>query len=229
MTLQATRAGLQDLISSYFDNANTNERLILLSDSNLLTDSSSLIEFLSREPLESAGYTRGSVNLSGWGWDEVTASIKSAIVSANYTASAVNVIQFDAVGVLVKGSATANKTITAISGADLTCAAHGLSAGDRLFFTGTATPPTNLTLNQFYYVLNTALTSNTFRLASTPGGSAISPGNSWTGTLTMRYANGLVLVWEQRPDDGGGNRTYTINAGQTFTAQCQLGQRVGGE
>jgi hypothetical protein len=62
---------------------------------------------------------------------------------------------------------------TADAGTDLvTKTAHGLVAGDRVYFT-TLTAGTGLALNTNYYVIATGLTANAFAVSLTAGGAAI--------------------------------------------------------
>lgn len=75
-------------------------------------------------------------------------------------------------------SATCDATANTIG-----ATAHGLSNGDRVFFTA-AVMPTGLTANTAYYVVNTA--ADTFKVAATSGGSAID----------FSTAGTTVVFWE---------------------------------
>ena len=222
MTLQATQEGLIDLMQTYFDAVS--ERLILLDGSSGLTNASTIVDFLALEPDEQDGYLRQAPTLTGWAWNAADQVIECPSTAATFTASASGIITYDAAALLIGGSATANKPISTIATNTLsTATAHGLNAGDKVFFTEASVPPAGLTLNQIYYVLASGLTSTQFQISTTNGGSVAAIGDTWTGTLLCRYANGKILTWEQRPDDGNGNRTYTINASQSHTVNVKLG------
>jgi hypothetical protein len=60
---------------------------------------------------------------------------------------------------------------------------HGLSAGDKVVFTGGTTIPCGLTLNSIYYVIAAGLTTDAFQVSATSGGSSISVSGSASGTF----------------------------------------------
>jgi len=106
-----------------------------------------------------------------------------------------------------------SSTITFTNGsADIGWTAHGLSAGDpiKLFNSGGALP-TNFTASMHglptvgtnYCVLAAGLTTNTFRVGATCGGSAITTGSAGSGTQTAVNA-----PW----GDGDGSTTFTLPA-----------------
>ena len=89
-----------------------------------------------------------------------------------------------------KGSfrATQNRqTVTSISIAGGTptfnCDCHGLTAGDKVTFTGGTAVPCGLTLNTIYYVISAGLTTGAFQVSATSGGSSISVSGPATGTF----------------------------------------------
>ena len=89
-----------------------------------------------------------------------------------------------------KGSfrATQNRqTVTSISitGGTPTfnCDCHGLTAGDKVTFTGGTAVPCGLTLNTIYYVISAGLTTGAFQVSATSGGSSISVSGPATGTF----------------------------------------------
>lgn len=83
-----------------------------------------------------------------------------------------------------KGTAT----ITIASPAVITFASHGLTANDIVQFTTTGTLPTGILANTSYYVLAAGLTTNTFEISSTAGGTPIVTTGSQSGTQTLVYA-----------------------------------------
>jgi hypothetical protein len=89
-----------------------------------------------------------------------------------------------------KGSfrATQNRqTLSSISIAAGTptfnCDCHGLTAGDKVVFTGGTTIPCGLTLNTIYYVISAGLTTSAFQVSASSGGSSISVTGTATGTF----------------------------------------------
>jgi hypothetical protein len=89
-----------------------------------------------------------------------------------------------------KGSfrATQNRqTLSSISIAAGTptfnCDCHGLTAGDKVVFTGGTTIPCGLTLNTIYYVISAGLTASAFQVSASSGGSSISVTGTATGTF----------------------------------------------
>lgn len=84
--------------------------------------------------------------------------------------------------------ATQNRqTVTSISIAGGTptfnCDCHGLTAGDKVIFTGGTTIPCGLTLNTVYYVISAGLTTSAFQVSASSGGSSISVTGTATGTF----------------------------------------------
>ena len=73
-------------------------------------------------------------------------------------------------------------TVTAASPAVITKTNHGFVAGDQVIFTTTGALPTGLTKYTRYYVLSTGLTTSSFRVSTTNGGSAVNTSGSQSGT-----------------------------------------------
>lgn len=71
---------------------------------------------------------------------------------------------------------------------------HGLVVDDVVFFT--TTPPTGITANSLYYVINP--TVNTFQVAITPGGAAVNLTGGTTGSFTTirrgTFINGIQTI-----------------------------------
>lgn len=84
-----------------------------------------------------------------------------------------------------------------------TSGTHNLASGDPITFTSTNTFPSGITANTIYYVLGTNLSPTTFEIASTIGGSAISLGTTWTGTLTDTTNYLSISVANQSPAPSG--------------------------
>jgi len=60
---------------------------------------------------------------------------------------------------------------------------HGLTAGDKVVFTGGTTTPCGFTVNTIYYVISAGLTADEFQVSETSGGASISVTGTATGTF----------------------------------------------
>ncbi len=60
---------------------------------------------------------------------------------------------------------------------------HGLVAGDRVTFSSTGSLPTGITegTDNWYYVISTALTTDSFEISTSRGGSAVNTSGSQSG------------------------------------------------
>jgi hypothetical protein len=85
--------------------------------------------------------------------------------------------------------ADAAVTVTSATPAVITDTAHGFVGNEPVHFTA-ATIPTGLTANTEYYVLAAGLTTNTYSVSATRGGSAIA--TTSTGTTVVRVRRVLV-------------------------------------
>jgi hypothetical protein len=63
------------------------------------------------------------------------------------------------------------------------CDCHGLSADDKVVFTGGDEVPCGLTLNTVYYVISAGLTADEFQVSLTSGGASISVSGTASGTF----------------------------------------------
>ncbi len=64
---------------------------------------------------------------------------------------------------------------------------HGLEAGDKVVLTGSAGLPCGLQANSIYYVIASGLTTSTFRLSRTDGGTAIALTDTADGSFPVAY------------------------------------------
>ena len=201
-------------------------RIILLNDTDLMTQNATLISVLGRESLNSEGYSRSIWAPSGAAIKNTganTVAFASVIVNIVKAATPAIATQYDCAVLLADGSAIANRLITAITANAFQVASHGLIAGDRVFFTGASAYPSLILADTFYFVVSTGLTTDQFRVAATSGGSAIAAGSSFTGDLVVRYANGVAIGFDKVPNDGGGNNTRNLQASQTLEITAQVG------
>lgn len=79
---------------------------------------------------------------------------------------------------------SATITVTIASPAVVTWTGHGFSANQAVTFKTTGALPTGITAGDTYYVLSTGLTADTFRISTSPGGSAVDTSGSQSGTHT---------------------------------------------
>ena len=97
---------------------------------------------------------------------------------------------------------TASGTMTAIAGGELaatisiatpavvTVTAHGFEIGDVIRFVTTGTLPSGITANSNYFVITAGLSTNSFRISSQPGGTAIDTSGTQSGTHTVSRVQG---------------------------------------
>jgi len=98
----------------------------------------------------------------------------------------------------------ASITITADSSTDtFTASSHGLANGTPLFITSTGSVPNGINAGTLYFAI--AVTTNTFQLATTPGGSAVDFTSNGSGVMTateqaiadyLRYYDDGDMVWD---------------------------------
>ena len=110
----------------------------------------------------------------------------SFVIAGGLTSTALT-ISATSGGVAITGTAN---TISTIAGTTLTASAAlnaALIVNAPIQFYSTGTYPTGISANTNYYVLTTA-TPN-FTISATPGGAAMSPGTSWSGSMTVGVVN----------------------------------------
>lgn len=76
-------------------------------------------------------------------------------------------------------------TVTIASPAVFTLAGHGLTAGAPVVFETTGALPTGLSADLNYYVISAGLTTDTFQVSTTLGGSAVNTSGSQSGTHSV--------------------------------------------
>jgi hypothetical protein len=92
---------------------------------------------------------------------------------------------------------------------DIVCASHGFVAGDAVrFFAVGGTLPTGVSEDTLYYVISAGLTTSTFRVSATEGGSAVNISAVGSGEVakdasrevlsgdTLSFAAGSVSIVE---------------------------------
>ncbi len=90
-------------------------------------------------------------------------------------------------------------SITIASPGVFTSTAHGFVATDKVVFSTTGTLPTGVTAGTTYFVIATDLTADSFKIATTSGGTAIITTGSQSGTHTVRVTTGAfgqgLKIW----------------------------------
>ena len=76
-------------------------------------------------------------------------------------------------------------TMTIASPSVMTAINHGLVSGDAVTFTTTGALPTGITAGTTYYVIDTQITTSTFEVSATLGGSAVNTSGSQSGVHTV--------------------------------------------
>ena len=79
-------------------------------------------------------------------------------------------------------------TVTIASPAVFTYSNHGFVVGDTVYLETSGALPTGLSADTPYYVIASGLTTNTFELSATRGGSAINTSGSQSGSHSLYYA-----------------------------------------
>jgi len=100
--------------------------------------------------------------------------------------------QFSDENVIFLGTSVPQATFTAATTDIITSAAHGLQNGDLLQFTTTTTLPAGLALATNYYVRD--VTTDTFKVSATPGGTAVDITDTGTGTHTYHLMGRVIYV-----------------------------------
>lgn len=93
------------------------------------------------------------------------------------------------------------ETSTDITNNDIFAKAHGYVADTRVVFWGTL--PTGLTVGTIYYVIATGLTTDSFRVSTTSGGSAV----DLTGTQPFNF-----FAQKCVPETFAGQGTYSLSS-----------------
>lgn len=103
-------------------------------------------------------------------------------VAWNFGGSPANFVRARTKVRLFQNVSVALTSISNASPAVFTKTGHGLSAGDKIKLTTTGALPTGLAVGTAYYVIATGLTSSTFRVSTTAGGSAVNTSSAGSGT-----------------------------------------------
>ena len=113
-------------------------------------------------------------------------------------------------------------TMTIATPAVITKVAHGLLANEIVYFTTTGALPTGIVAGTPYYVSATGLTTDTFQISATQGGSSINTTGSQSGvhTLNRGFLDDKEFGWEVYNNDlygCNGYEPYFKFTGTVFT------------
>lgn len=190
---------------------------LLICDGATWGSGSSKATVLGTEIKQEFGYLRTAFSLdaNAVAYDAVDKRIETP--EFEFTLSPVgNFIQFNAFCLMSGASANANKPITAVTlgTSRFTCVGHGLAEGEEVLITQDpgGEMPGGIDQGTIYYAKNVA--TDTFQVAATSGGAAITFSTAGSHPLTLRYAKGS-LVAGYRNDltvtvDDGGSQRFTL-------------------
>lgn len=169
-------------------------RIILINGSGSLTDASTTTDVLGYELLNANSYARMTFNPAtnpSWNITNGRSEFPTGEVSITFTAGGSS-LTTDGYAIVANSQTDANKSVASISADTITCTAHGQSNNDKVFFKSTDTYPTGISAGTVYFARNVA--TNTFQIATTSGGTPISLGTSWSGTLTAYFQKNAAVV-----------------------------------
>jgi len=114
----------------------------------------------------------------------VTAATGTVSTSTKFKQYAVSTTS-GSISTVISGGITANVTSGGTAGIFTTPYAHGFIAGDVIKVSSSGTLATGIVSNAHYFVIATNLTSTTFSVSLSPGGSAVLTSGTPTGTLVV--------------------------------------------
>ncbi|MEO8667730.1 MAG: pilus assembly protein [Bauldia sp.] len=117
-------------------------------------------------------------------------------------------------------------TVTAASPAVVTKTSHGLTAGTPIVFSTTGSLPSGLTAGIPYYVISTGLSTNSFRVSTSSGGSAVNTSGSQSGTHSYNKSVNFTCSNGNSNCDGTSGKSETIAfAGSSLSTSklCKYG------
>lgn len=100
--------------------------------------------------------------------------------------------------------------------------AHGMTGNESIVFTTTGALPTGIVAGTTYYVLASGITSTTFRIASTPGGSAINTTGAQSGIHTATVGSLTVQGTYVTTSVATDTFTIALNALASATSQVPM-------
>jgi Flp pilus assembly protein TadG len=117
-------------------------------------------------------------------------------------------------------------TVTAASPAVVTKTSHGLTAGTPIVFSTTGSLPNGLTAGIPYYVISSGLSTNSFRVSTSSGGSAVNTSGSQSGTHSYNKAVNFTCSNGSSNCDGTSGKSEAIAfAGSSLSTSklCKYG------
>jgi len=102
---------------------------------------------------------------------------------ATFTQQVLTAASSQSISTIISGGVPATVTTSSTTAIFTTTFAHGLVAGDVIKVSSTGTLATGLVSNAHYFVISTNLTSTTFSISLSPGGTAVLTSGTPTGTM----------------------------------------------
>lgn len=167
-------------------------RLILHNDT-LINAASTKAEVLAAELTEVNGYSRYAYSIA---LDELSLEPENHRAIAptrdwHITATG-GTWQWSGACLLANASDSANAVCTATTATNrVNLTGHNLADGDEVIFTSAGAVFGGLTADQIYYVVNA--TTDDFQVEATVGGGVVNLIDAGSGSVMLRYANGLLV------------------------------------
>lgn len=213
---------LERMIEYYYGQANF--KVMLLSGGESLLPSATLRDFLGKEVI-TPGYSRQPIAFANAVLNGTALEFPEQ--SILFTAGALP-IQFDAVCLIKGGKERAivqSFTVSSGSASVFTFAAPLGSSSDAGFFVTSGTLPDGIPINGDL-VIN-SVSGNTATILNNPTFSTIKATSLGAGDLAWQSLVGTIeLPFDLRPDNGAGDRTFTIQPNQSHFVKIKLGLRV---
>ena len=120
--------------------------------------------------------------------------------------------------ILFKSTQVLEKAFTAATTGIISCAAHGLSAGDKIHVTTSGGDlPSGLAVSTDYFVIEPVATG-TFKISATSSGAAVTIADAGTGTHTLHVKSKVQMISDFR------HAVLTMHTASSanFTAKVQI-------
>jgi hypothetical protein len=228
MQMFRNNAALTSVLSYYY--AQPGFGLILLQGADQLTPQATLKDFLQRE-VAVDGYNRRPIVFGSAAANESLQAIEFAEQSITFTAGPIFPIQFDGFVVIRGGPAVPRIAVTTIalnSPAVFSFGGDPGVSGQEGIFTSAGTLPTGIVSGSIYKIGAVNGFADNFTASFTgPTNAPVILSDTGIGSLKWVPLTGeLAMPFDQRPADGNGNRTYTIQPNQSHIVRVKLGIKV---
>lgn len=173
---------------------------VLLCSAGSLGRTSSVVDIISTELIQSNGYEPKSYAPGAGSWDAGQLRYEMPDISPVYTASGGS-LQFNTVVLWQGRTGAANKPVMGANPATerLTVTAHGGTNGDKVLMTSTVANPDGISDTTLYYLKS--IDVDTIELYSDAGlTSLVSFADAGSGDITLRFANGYPALIQDYGD-----------------------------